>query len=217
MRKIYLLMLLLISTTVMAQTPIITMVMSGECSGQTPKMMEIYAQGTVDFSLYSIENQTNANTTWGATSDLSALGTVTDDFVYIHSGGSAFADEFPSATRVMVSATLSVNGDDRLRIIETNGGAVIDEFGEDGVDGSGELWEYVKGYVKRNNNTGPDATFNMSNWTGHNEALIGQCGTTTYEVISGAGSYTMASGPTLSATPTTVSGFLQFVGTPSAE
>src|SRR5690554_1020736 len=217
MRKIYLLMLLLISTTVMAQTPIITMVMSGECSGQTPKMMEIYAQGTVDFSLYSIENQTNANTTWGATSDLSALGTVTDDFVYIHSGGSAFADEFPSATHVMVSATLSVNGDDRLRIIETNGGAVIDEFGEDGVDGSGELWEYVKGYVKRNNNTGPDATFNMSNWTGHNEALIGQCGTTTYEVISGAGSYTMASGPTLSATPTTVSGFLQFVGTPSAE
>lgn len=217
MRKIYLLMLLFISTTVMGQTPIITMVMSGECSGQTPKMMEIYAQGTVDFSLYSIENQTNANTTWGATSDLSALGTVTDDFVYIHSGGSAFADEFPSATHVMVSATLNVNGDDRLRIIENNGGAVIDEFGEDGVDGTGEAWEYLRGYTKRNNNTGPDATFNMSNWTGYNGALIGQCGTTTYEVITDAGSYTMASGPTLSATPATVSGFLQFVGTPSAE
>src|SRR5690554_7251288 len=57
----------------------------------------------------------------------------------------------------------------------------------------------------------------MSNWTGYNGALIGQCGTTTYEVITDAGSYTMASGPTLSATPTTVSGFLQFVGTPSAE
>src|SRR5690554_6743618 len=221
MRKIYLLMLLMISTTVMAQTPIITMVMSGECSGATPKMMEIYAQGTVDFSLYSIQNQTNDNTTWGATSDLSSLGTVTDDFVYIHSGGTAggtaFADEFPSATHVMVSATLNVNGDDRLRIIENNGGAVIDEFGEDGVDGSGELWEYLRGYTKRNNNTGPDATFNMSNWTGYNGALIGQCGTTTYEVITDAGSYTMASGPTLSATPTTVSGFLQFVGTPSAE
>lgn len=217
MKKIYVLMLLMISTTVMGQTPIITMVMSGECSGATPKMMEIYAQGTVDFSLYSIENQTNANTTWGATSDLSALGTVTDDFVYIHSGGTAFAAEFPSATHVMVSTTLNVNGDDRLRIIENNGGAVIDEFGEDGVDGSGELWEYVKGYVKRNNNTGPDATFNMSNWTGYNGALIGQCGTTTYEVITDAGSYTMATGPTLSATPTTVSGFLQFVGTPSAE
>src|SRR5690554_3725226 len=114
MRKIYLLMLLLISTTVMAQTPIITMVMSGECSGQTPKMMEIYAQGTVDFSLYSIENQTNANTTWGATSDLSALGTVTDDFVYIHSGGSAFADEFPSATHVMVSTTLNRSEERRV-------------------------------------------------------------------------------------------------------
>src|SRR5690554_3101924 len=83
MRKFYLLMLLFISTTVMGQTPIITMIMDGDCSGGTPKVVELYAQGTVDFSNFSLEKSTNGGA-WGNAFDLSPLGTVTDEFVYIY-------------------------------------------------------------------------------------------------------------------------------------
>lgn len=219
MKKIYVLMLLFISTTVMGQTPIITMIMDGDCTGGAPKVLEVYAQGTVDFSNYSLENQMNAGTAWGNTYDLSPIGTITDEFVYIHADNPNFATEFPNVTNshAVVGSVMNVNGDDRLRIIETATSNVIDTYGVDGVDGSNETWEYTDGYAKRNDNTGPDGLFDASNWTFYKGGVDGQCGTTTYEVISDAGSYTMASGPTLSATPTTVSGFLQFVGTPSAE
>src|SRR5690554_1597066 len=118
MRKIYLMMLLFISTTVMGQTPIITMIMDGDCTGGAPKVLEVYAQGTVDFSNYSLENQMNAGTTWGNTYDLSPIGTITDEFVYIHADDPNFATEFPNVTNshAVVGSVMNVNGDDRLRI-----------------------------------------------------------------------------------------------------
>lgn len=209
------------STTVMAQTPIITMVMSGNCSGQTPKLVEIYAHGTVDFADYSLQNQLNANTTWVNTFDLSSLGVVTNDFVYIYGTNASFATEFPSVDPLKTISTTSsivgVNGNDGFRIIETISTTVIDEFGEHGVDGTGEPWEYERGYTKRLNNTGPSPTFNMAEWSGNNYALNGLCNTTTYEVITNAGSFTFASGPTIMTSASTVSGFLQFLGNPSSE
>ena len=78
MKKIYtLLCFVTLSCFAQSQVPIITMISDGDCSGGTPKVVEIYAQGTVDFSLYSLELQTNANTTWGSTDNLGSLGTVT--------------------------------------------------------------------------------------------------------------------------------------------
>lgn len=219
MRKFYLLMLLFISTTVMGQTPIITMIMDGDCTGGTPKVLEIYAQGTVDFSEYSLENQTNANTTWGNNFNLGGLGIVTNDFVYVYANSANFASEFPNVTNSLstTNSVMNFNGNDRIRIVENLTSNVIDQYGVDGEDGSGMTWEYTDGYAKRNDNTGPDGLFDASNWTFYNGGVDELCGTTTYEVITDAGSYTLATGPTLSATPTTVSGFLQFVGTPSAE
>jgi hypothetical protein len=223
MKKMYLLMLLFISSTVIGQTPIITMIMDGDCSGGNPKVLEIYAQGTVDFTNYSLENQTNANTTWGNTFDLSPIGTVTNEFVYIHSTDVSFATEFPSVTNALstTSSVISINGDDRIRIIETATSTLVDEYGVDGVDGTGEVWEYQDGYAKRNNNTGPDGTFVPGNWSFFNGAVNGlglcQGGTNSFETISDAGSFTFATGPTISTSASTVSGFLQFLGNPSGE
>ena len=65
MKKITLLTsLLLISIYAFAQTPVITMIADGDCTGGTPKVVEIYADGTVDFSQYTMQNQTNSNSTW---------------------------------------------------------------------------------------------------------------------------------------------------------
>ena len=52
MKKITLLFTLMISMISLGQTPIITMISDGDCYGGTPKVVEIYAQGTVDFSNY---------------------------------------------------------------------------------------------------------------------------------------------------------------------
>jgi len=200
MKKFYLFFALLMSLASFGQ-PIITMIADGDESGGVPAVLEIYAKGSVDFTQYTLQNQTNNNTTWGADFDLSPLGTVTDDFVYVYSNKNAttdaFAANYPSVTANALDATsasvLNINGDDRVRIIETSTSTVIDAYGEDGIDGSGSNWEYKDGYAKRLNGTGPDPVFIEANWEFHNGALdthgAVQDGTL-YEDIIGIGTYT---------------------------
>ena len=202
MKKIYLLFTILMAGLSFAQTPVITMIADGDESGGTPKVLEIYANGTVDFTLYSLENQTNGNDNWGNTFDLSPLGTVTDAFVYVYKDGdldgqSAFAVNFPSVTTntldVGNASVMGINGDDRVRIVETASGAVVDVYGVDSVDGSGEVWEYKDGYAKRLSETGPDPVFNADNWEFHNGELNNHGAVqdgTTFESIIGIGTYT---------------------------
>jgi len=186
----------------------ITAIVDGDCSGGNPKLLEIYAKGTVDFTLYSLENQTNSNSTWGNTQDLSTLGTVTDGFVYISTSGSSAAldSDFPSISLVLESNTVNLNGDDRVRIILTSDSSVIDQYGVEATDGDGSTWEYKDSYAKRKDGTGPDAGFNEANWNfGGVSALnnLGVCqgGADTFEtLIGGVGTYTatVSSDPTLS-------------------
>lgn len=218
MKKLYTFLFLALTAATFAQTPIITGIMDGDCVGGVPKALEIYASGTVDFTLYSVENQTNANTTWGNALDLSPLGTVTNGFVYVILGGTpsgtptppdnltTFMAEFPSIpvasilnppTGTGMPQPMNVNGDDRLRIILTATTTVIDQYGAEGVDGSGTAWEYTDSWAKRNNGTGPDgAVFNPANWTfGGVGALdtLGACqGGAPYETIVPFGDFSLA-------------------------
>ncbi|WP_299890391.1 T9SS type A sorting domain-containing protein [uncultured Lacinutrix sp.] len=214
MKKIYFLLLtILITATSLGQNmPIITAIVDGDCSGGNPKLLEIYADGIVDFSLYSLENQTNANTTWGATQDLSALGTVTNAFVYVTTTGSAtaIASEFPSiaSAPTLTTGTMNLNGDDRVRIIVTANSMVVDQYGVDSVDGSGQTWEYADSYAKRVDGNGPNATFTESEWTIPGAGTLNTLGTCqggmdTFETLMGGiGTYTttMSSTPTVSIT-----------------
>ncbi|PKR81660.1 hypothetical protein CW751_03800 [Brumimicrobium salinarum] len=223
MKKFYLMMLLFISTTVMGQAPIITMIMDGDCSGGNPKVVELYAQGTVDFSNFSLEKSSNGGA-WGSTLDLSPLGTVTNEFVYIHATDPTFATEFPNVTTNILasgSQAVSFNGDDAIRIIATIPGTVVDQYGADNTDGTGEPWEYKDGYAKRIDNTTPSGGYVVGDWDYFNGGLNGlglcQGGSDSFETISNAGSYSLTSSPTLNASQNPVTGFLQFTGTPSPE
>lgn len=169
MKKLYFLSLLATAFS-FGQTPILTAFIDGPCTGGYPKVCEIYASGTVDFTQYSAQNQTNANTTWGATLDLTPLGTRTNEYVYIilTGGNTSIATaEFPSitASNSIENNVMNLNGDDRLRIINTSTTAVIDQFGVSDVDGTGTSWEWLDTYAKRNNGTGPDGAFVEANWT----------------------------------------------------
>ena len=230
MKKNYflsLLITLLFSAFSFAQTPIITAIVDGDCSGGNPKLLEIYAKGTVDFTLYSLENQTNANTTWLNKQDLSSFGTVTNAFVYVSTTGSAAAltSDFPSITYVLESNTMNLNGDDRIRIILTADSTVIDQFGVSSEDGSGKTWEYEDSYAKRKNGTGPDAGFVEANWTFGGKAFfdtkgVCQSGSDTFATLMGGiGTYTSAAptSPEISV-GNAITGFTYFFGNgPSTE
>lgn len=174
MKKFYSLLFAAMSTAAMAQ-PMITGFVDGPCTGGHPKLLEITAVGTVDMSAYTLQNQTNSNTNWGAPFDLSVFGTLNNESVYLVYGTSAeqgpiFSAEFPSipASKVVYTGavgTININGDDRLRIIETVSTNVVDIFGEDGVDGTETEWEYLDGYFIRNAGSTPSATFNINEWT----------------------------------------------------
>jgi hypothetical protein len=214
MKKIYFLLFTFIGLVSFGQSPIITTILDGDCAGGNPKLLEIYANGTVDFTLYSLENQTNANITWGNTQDLSSLGTVTDGFVYVTTAGSAdgIISDFPAlaSASVVESNTMNLNGDDRIRIILTSDSSVIDQYGVSDVDGSGEAWEYKDGYSTRVNGTGPDGGFVATNWNYNNGSLDGlgvcQGGTDTYQtIIGGVGVYSTTGSTTPSITITSPS------------
>ena len=205
MKKIYIIVaVMLLSITSYGQTPIITGIMDGDCDQGRPKVLEIYADGAVDFSAYSLEKQVNAHTDWEATYDLSALGTVTDAFVYLYDEHpdftGIFAANFPSASNtydLSDSQVLEFNGDDRVRIINTSSGTTIDQYGESGVDGTDTLWEYKDGYGKRNSGTSANGGgFVATNWLNGNGLFNGE-GTCqsgiTFESIFVIGTFTPGS------------------------
>lgn len=196
MKKLYfLLFTVLISAVSFGQQPILTIISDGDCSGGNPKMVEIYADGMVDFSLYSIERQSNGGS-WGTTTNLASFGVVTDDFIYVYTdslSSEVFATEYPSATPNIENGVVNVNGDDGIRIVLDADGSVVDQFGATGVDGTGEAWEYTDGFAKRVDGTGPDGGFSVGNWTYNRSGLDGegdcQGGTIFETVMGGVGVY----------------------------
>lgn len=176
MKKNYFLTLLLtfITAITFGQTAVITGYVDGPCSGAKPRAVEIYVDGTVDFTDWNLVRQSNGG---GYTSNISltALGSVTDSFVYITNDATAFDAEFSITTNVISSSSISSNGDDAFQITN-NSGTVIDRFGQENVDGTGTAWEHVDTYYYRKDGATPNAgSFDVSNWTiGAQNLLDGQ-------------------------------------------
>lgn len=170
MKKLYFTILSLFTAAIAwAQSPIITAIVDGDCMGGSPKFIEIYADGSVDFSKYTLEKQSNNNTEWSNPQDLSSLGTLTNTFAYIVKAEdlTIFKTEFPSATSHILSksSTVDNNGNDRIRLIETTTSKVIDQYGETDKNGTDQAWEYTDSYAKRKNGSQANAgTFNTENW-----------------------------------------------------
>lgn len=205
MKKIYSFLLLGFGVAASAQNPILTAILDGPCSGGVPKILEIYAEGTVDFTQYTLQNQTNANTDWavGASGSqtLESFGTRTNEFVYVIMTNNSLATvtaEYPNivAGNSLESGTMNLNGDDRVRIINTASSAVIDQFGVTGVDGTDTSWEWLDSWARRVNGTGPDGAFVEANWTfGGKDALdnTGVCtGNAQMSTVFALGTYTLS-------------------------
>ena len=145
---------------------VITAIFDGPLSGGTPKGIEVFVTRDVsDLSTCSIRGANNGSTPTGsgfAIFKTEGENTASKgDFLYFSSEATGFTNFFgfaPDAT----SGQLSINGDDVVQLLCD--GAVVDTFGVPGVDGSGEIWEYLDGWAYRNTDTLPNATFNPQEW-----------------------------------------------------
>ncbi|TWU41268.1 hypothetical protein Q31b_27070 [Novipirellula aureliae] len=162
---------------------IISEVVDGTLSGGLPKFVELTNTGTtaIDLSLYSIGNQNNSNTELGAGS-LALTGTLAASDSYVISY--EYSDELGDGTFFTTygfdpdffDTGAFINGDDRIVLFEGladgtdpvdgTGATIVDIYGYDGVDGSGETWEYTDGYAIRNASvTTSSGIFTESEWT----------------------------------------------------
>lgn len=216
MKKLYFL-LILISFGGFAQNVTITKIIESGCADPFVKTVELYVDGTVNFANFGADTTQNTSddevilnymqngAPWADNQiDISALGTVTDSFVYIVRDIALMEAEFPGTTfdttnTVVVST--STNGDDGYQVVLN--GAVVSQFGKTETDADNDTdsdWNHNDAVATRLSN--PDlGTWNPSDWviTAENDLDANtscQTGTTDLETYfnSLGGNYPLGSG-----------------------
>lgn len=179
MKKIYILFLL-ISFGGFAQNVTITKIIETGCATPFVKTVELYVDGTVNFANFGADalpntaddevilNYMQNGAPWADNQiDISALGTVTDSFVYIVRDIALMEAEFPSTTfnasNTVVTGT-STNGDDGYQIVLN--GVVVSQFGNTETDADNDTdsnWNHNDAVATRLSN--PDlGTWNPTDW-----------------------------------------------------
>jgi hypothetical protein len=154
MKKLYFLFSMLFAFTFAnAQEAIITGYVDSPCPSQLGRTVEIYVDGTVDFTSDAGWNLVRQSNGGGFTTNISlaSLGTVSDAFVYVTNDSATLTSEFGitvTASNTVVSTAVTDNGDDAFQIIDGLAN-VIDRSGELNVDGSGTAWEHEDTYYYR--------------------------------------------------------------------
>jgi hypothetical protein len=145
---------------------VITAIFDGPLSGGVPKGIEVFvAQDISNLSTCSIRGANNGGTPSGTgfaiEKSIGANSASKGEFLYFSSEEPGFTSFFgfaPDAT----TGQLSINGDDVVQLLCD--GNVVDTYGVEGVDGSGEVWEYLDGWAYRKADTVPSVQFNVGDW-----------------------------------------------------
>ncbi|MEM1214468.1 MAG: PKD domain-containing protein, partial [Bacteroidota bacterium] len=142
---------------------VITGVVDGDLTGGLPKAVELYVISDIaDLSLYGIGSANNGGGTEGQEFTFPAIAVTAGTYIYVASESAMFMSYFGFAPDYTDNALL-INGDDAIELFFN--GAVIDQFGETDVDGTGQAWEYTNGWAYRDlDGFGPDGGFILSSW-----------------------------------------------------
>ncbi|QQE10591.1 PEP-CTERM sorting domain-containing protein [Planctomycetota bacterium] len=148
---------------------LITKVVDGDFAGGSPKVVELYATADIaDISVYGLTLGANGND-FGEAKALESKSLSAGEFVYvIGSSNPDFLTDFDTIwdsiddSYRFTNSAINMNGDDTLALMKD--GAVIDMFGEVGVDGSGKDWEYKDSFASRKNGTVANGTFVAGEW-----------------------------------------------------
>lgn len=173
MRIHLLLFSLLITAMSFAQKSVsITKIIETDCNPYV-KTVELYVDGTVDFST---EVQLNYMLNGGLWSDIqidvSGFGTISNKFIYIVRDVSYMQAEFPNTLFETDSSltgfntivtTTSTNGNDGYQVVLN--GVVVSQFGKTDTDADVDtIWEHDDSVVTRKQNIVDDGTWNETHW-----------------------------------------------------
>ena len=153
---------------------LISGIIDGPLPGGQPKAVELYAtEDIADLSLYSLD--VGANGTPSTSGSITLSGSLQrGQFYYVANNSAGFQQYFGFAEDLQ-SGSLSFNGDDVVRLY-LNVFFEQDAYGVNGVDGSGEPWEYLDGWAYRTG-TGPSATFDAADWDFSGRDAVDGCTT----------------------------------------
>jgi hypothetical protein len=151
---------------------ILTGIYDGDLSGGKPKGVEIYVvKDIADLSGYSLMRQANGGD-WSSETALSGSASAGDYLYAVYDGdGDEFNTYFGFNPDFTGMGSMNNNGDDAVGLFLNS--SLVDMYGEDQTDGSGSAWEYENGWAYRKDNTGPNVTFNTSDWTFANGVFDG--------------------------------------------
>lgn len=143
---------------------VLTAIYDANLTGGLPKGVEVFALSDIpDLSIYGIGSANNGGGTDGQEFTFPAVSVLAGTYIYVASETPQFTSFFGFAPDYVTSA-VNINGDDAIELFEN--GVVIDVFGDIGLSGTGQPWEYMDGWAYRNSDTGPDgSTFVLANWT----------------------------------------------------
>ena len=159
---------------------LISEVVDATQSGGLPKYVELTNTGTTAISLnaYSIANFNNGNTTMygGSSTMLSGVLVAGGSYVISYENGDSAGSSTFNAVYGFDADNMNLgtytNGDDAYVLYlgsatgDGSNGTVVDAYGVVGVDGTGESWEYMDSYARRNFNVNsPNTTFTLGEWT----------------------------------------------------
>jgi hypothetical protein len=151
---------------------IINEVVDGDLPGGLPKWVELRNTGatTVDPTAFSFGNYNNGGTVLGggATSPLTGSPIAAGGYYIIlyqavSTTTTTYSSVYGSSPDFYMGGAF-VNGDDVLSLQDAAGATTVDEYGELGVDGSGEVWEYLDGYSYRCGTSANGGTFDPTDW-----------------------------------------------------
>ena len=158
--------LLFLSFASFGQNVTITKVIETNCPDPFVKTVELYVDGTVDFSTEVVLNYMQNGAAWSANQiDISGFGVQSNKFLYIVRDIALMQAEFPNTTfdssNTLVVGT-ATNGDDGYQIVLN--GKVVSQFGETGVDGTNTGWDYEDAIASRKTGIPDLGTFDISHW-----------------------------------------------------
>jgi hypothetical protein len=166
-KKYFLFAFLLTSLVGFAQNVTITKIIETDCSSPFVKTVELYVDGTVNFSTDVVVNYMQNGAAWSENQiDVSALGTITDSFVYLVRDLDLMKAEFPSttfdATNTVVVGS-STNGDDGYQVVLN--GNIVSQFGRTETDADNDtVWEHDDSVVSRKSGIPDTGVWDETNW-----------------------------------------------------
>lgn len=144
---------------------IITGVVDGPLTGGLPKAIEVYVQSDIpDLSAFALGSANNGGGTDGVEFTFPAGSAAAGTYLYVATEIPMFTSFFGFAPDYTSGTAASINGDDAIELFED--GVAVDVFGDPNTSGTGEPWDYLDGWAKRNDITDvPTTSFDASAWT----------------------------------------------------